>query len=239
MGKLFITGTDTHVGKTITTALVVHLLRQQNLSIIPYKPIQTGAILANNQWQSPDVDIYQKVNQLDNSIHYCTYLLEKACSPHLAAQIENIDIQFNKVEKAIENYQMKYDGIVIEGAGGLYVPLTTTGTCIIDWIERLSIPTIVVAKAGIGTINHTVLTIKELQKRAVPILGIIMNNVTDDDLDVISDNQQMIEKLCQIPIIGTIPFYEDITNLLTEPTLIRQTYMNWDKNIILEAMKVE
>lgn len=239
MSNVFIAGTDTNVGKTITTALLVHLLREQGLSVIPYKPIQTGAILANNQWKSPDVNVYETVNQLDESIDYCTYLFKKACSPHLAAQFENTDLPFSEMEKTIEGFINEHDNIIIEGAGGLYVPITTTGFCMIDWMERLSIPTIVVAKAGIGTINHTVLTIKELQKRDIPILGVIMNNVEDDDKDIILDNQQMIERICQIPIIGTIPFYKDITDLLTNPKLIKQAYMNWDKNIILEAMKDE
>lgn len=239
MNRLFITGTDTNVGKTIATALIVHLLREKNLSIIPYKPIQTGAILSNNQWESPDVDIYKRINLLDDSINYCTYLFKKACSPHLAAQIENVDILFNKVEETIKEYQTKHGGIVIEGAGGLYVPMTTTGTCIIDWIERLSIPTIVVAKAGIGTINHTVLTVKALQMRKVPIPGIIMNNTENDDIDIILDNKKMIEKLCHIPVIGTIPFYKDIVDSLNQPTLIKEIYSNWDKKILLEAMNHE
>lgn len=239
MSSLFITGTDTNVGKTITTALIVHLLREHKLSIIPYKPIQTGAILTDNQWISPDVDVYQTTNQLDDSTNYCTYLFKRACSPHLAAEFENIDILFSKVEKTIENFLTKHDGIVIEGAGGLYVPITKTGICLIDWIEKLSLPTIVVSKAGVGTINHTVLTIKALQARNVPILGIIMNNTENDDLDIILDNQKMIEKLCDIPVIGTIPFYKDIADLLTDPALIKQTYSHWNENIILEAMNHE
>lgn len=239
LNKIFITGTGTNVGKTIVTSLLVHLLRNQNLSVIPYKPIQTGAIFKENQWKSSDVAMYETINHLDSSLDYCTYLLKKSCSPHLAAQVENINFDISKIDNTIENFLVNNDLVIIEGAGGLYVPITTNDFCMIDWMKQLSAPTIIVATAGIGTINHTVLSVKALQEMNIPILGIIINNIDGTKADIVLDNQLMIERLCQVPIIGTIPYFKQISCLLTQPTHIKLIYENWNKKLLLEAIKHE
>lgn len=239
MGNVFVTGTDTDVGKTIVTAIIVNQLKRKGISVIPYKPIQTGAVYDAEELSAPDVAFYKKTNDLEGDVHYCTYLFEKACSPHLAAKLENVHVNLSTIEKELNTLSSNWGNVVIEGAGGIYVPINTAGICMIDLIKQLSIPTIVVGRAGVGTINHTLLTVHTLQGSGISVIGIILNNMDNSEKQIVLDNQQMIEKLCNVPVIGIVPFYGNIVELFRDSSLLQAIIQDWQFERIMEVMLYE
>src|SRR5690625_5966465 len=104
-----------------------------------------------------------------------TYLLKTASSPHFEAARENIIFDLSMIHRDINPIKESNDGIIVEGAGGLYVPITEDGYCMIDLMKDLLLPVILVGEAGLGTINHSVLSIKALQANDIPIAGVIVD----------------------------------------------------------------
>ena len=184
--KIFITGTDTNIGKTIVSSwLCTHS------GFDYYKPIQTGGDL--------DRDCLQ-VHQLSGvKIHAESYLLQDPVSPHLAASKEDVEIDLEKI------ILPKVDNLIIEGAGGVLVPLNDKAL-MIDLIKWLNIPVIVVARTSLGTINHTLLTLEALRMREIPILGVILKGDHD------ADNARAIAYYGKVKILASVPHFDDLTD---------------------------
>jgi dethiobiotin synthetase len=156
--KLFITGISTDVGKTIASSIVVEALESDY-----WKPIQAGDL---DNSDSHKIEAY--ISNQKTVIHENSYLLNTPASPHLAAQIDGVSIDLKKTtEPSTKNH------LVIEGAGGLFVPLNDTD-CVIDLIKP-DYKVVVVSRHYLGSINHTLLTIEALQNRKITIAGIIFN----------------------------------------------------------------
>ena len=156
--KLFITGISTDVGKTIASSIIVEALEADY-----WKPIQAGDL---DNSDSHKIEVY--VSNKKTVIHENSYLLNTPASPHLAAQIDGVSIDLKKItESSTKNH------LVIEGAGGLFVPLNDTD-CVIDLIKP-DYKVVVVSRHYLGSINHTLLTIEALQNRKINIAGIIFN----------------------------------------------------------------
>src|SRR5699024_2894963 len=130
MNRLFITGTGTDVGKTTITALMTDILNRESEQFFPYKPIQTGINEINNKAILSDEAIYKMV--INDSLHtHCSNYLKHSYSPHLAAKLENKIINIQLLRKNISEIEEVYGGIIIEGAGGLFVPINENGYCMI------------------------------------------------------------------------------------------------------------
>jgi len=156
--NVFITGTDTNIGKTFISAwLCLHTGYDY------FKPIQTGSI--------EGTDSAFVKNLANVKIHPENYLYKAPVSPHLAAQIENDNIDINRIQLPST---LTGKGLIVEGAGGLLVPLNRQ-MLMIDLIQHFSVPVILVARSTLGTINHTLLSIEALRRRQIPLLGIIVN----------------------------------------------------------------
>lgn len=156
--KLFITGIGTDVGKTIASSIVVEALEADY-----WKPIQAGDL---DNSDSHKIESY--ISNDKTVIHENSYLLNTPASPHLAAQIDGISINLNQIiEPSTKNH------LVIEGAGGLFVPLNNAD-CVIDLVG-VDYKVVVVSRHYLGSINHTLLTIEALQNRKINIAGIIFN----------------------------------------------------------------
>jgi len=198
----FITATDTGVGKTIVSAVLLDYLSQQDPYY--YKPVQSGAIKQNDHWISEDIKI---VNELTNSEFTtqgsCSYLLKAFMSPYQAAKKENKVIDIDHILKYYEQLKSIYKCIFVEGAGGLHVPLTEQH-CIIDLISLMSISVIIVVRPDLGTINHSLLSIEALKSRDIPITGFIVNRYPHQPDTVQIENPLMIEQYGGVPCIGVI-----------------------------------
>jgi dethiobiotin synthase len=176
---LFITGTDTGVGKTYIARLLVRGFARRH-AVAYMKPVQTGCIRTSNGGLSaPDFEFVMQgtalpVSPADDCV---PYRFEPACSPHLAASQAGAVISLQKIGQAFERLSAGNTVTVVEGAGGVFAPLSETSS-MMDLIERLGLPAFIVTSPRVGTLNHTMLTAAALAARAIPIAAIAVNNST-------------------------------------------------------------
>ncbi len=190
---IFITGIDTDIGKTIATGLMARYLHQKNLSVITQKMVQTGC-----QNISDDILIHRKLMTCDlfnedKTGITCPYLFKHAASPHLAAQMEGQTINPKTILSATNTLAKNFSIILIEGAGGLFVPLNSD-TTIIDYIEQHAYPVILVSSSKLGSINHTLLSIEALKTRGLNLLGIVYNRYPENDKAIEEDSLKQMAK---------------------------------------------
>ncbi|MGR3763210.1 dethiobiotin synthase [Rossellomorea sp. NS-SX7] len=236
MSGFFITGTDTEIGKTMITAVLTRYFLDKGVDVFPYKPVQSGAEWDGDRLVAPDTVFYERFANRRFGDETNTYLLKTPSSPHLAAAMEGEKIETQPIIDQTQKLINSHELIFVEGAGGLIVPLNEEET-MIDLIDRLSLPVILVARAGLGTINHTVLSVMALKQRKIKIAGIILNRVTPHEMpEIEEDNRIMLEKLTGIPIVGSFPYInvDEIEELNVEQILDK-----WNINVLEEAMQHE
>lgn len=239
MGSYFITGTNTDVGKTVVTAILAAHYHSLGKQVIPYKPIQSGATIDDGIRISPDVQLYQLALPSLVVEAANTYLFTKPSSPHLAAREEKVEISIQRIIGQYKLLQQMYEQVLVEGAGGLFTPLNDDGFCIIHLIKKLNIPVILVASSKLGTINQTVLSIMALQQNNIPIAGIILNQLQTEDPSIEKDNETMIEKLTGVPIIGVIPFIDNLKAIFNKKENVQQLLATFNFNKIEEMEENE
>ena len=205
--KIFITGTDTDIGKTIVTAGTASLCTELGLRTAVLKPVQTGTAEYN-----PDICEIRRVAQdtLEIPDKLTTpYSFPYPASPHLAADMENTTISLDLIAEKIKEVELTCtpDVILIEGAGGILVPLNENET-FLDLLDILGIPVIITSSVRLGTINHTLLTVQTLQNNRIPLEGIIFNRVPENPGPVEKDNIRIISKLSGLPVLASIPELE-------------------------------
>lgn len=223
MAGYFITGTDTDVGKTVVTSLMVSYFKNIGVDVFPYKPIQSGGVLENGALVSPDVQMYKRaLPQLDLA-QACTYVLKKASSPHLAAEEENVRFDLGSIHRHVASLRRDHEMVLVEGAGGVIVPIQED-YCMIDLMKDLQLPVILVGRAGLGTINHTVLSIKALKTAAIPIEGVILNSIHSEDETIEKDNIQVIQRLTGVPVLGIVPPLHDLEIAFQEPSTTQSLF---------------
>jgi dethiobiotin synthase len=174
--QIVVTGTDTGVGKTVVAAALA-----QGMGATYWKPIQCG-MPTDTEWV--------KRNAACECLHEA-YKLSQPFSPHLAAEMEGVTIQTDQLSVP------GVSSLIIEGAGGVAVPINDD-TLFIDLFAKWQRPTIVVARSTLGTINHTVLTVRALRERGVPLLGVVLNGPLNPE------NRRAIERYAAIDVIGEI-----------------------------------
>jgi len=199
MSGIFITGTDTGCGKTFVTALLAKYLAQQGIDVGVMKPIATGPQVENDALYLKKVLKLQDPISLINPLHF-----NHPLAPYPASQLEKKRINLKLIFSAYQKLSSLHQLILVEGIGGVLVPITKN-YFVVDLIKDFNLPTIIVARAGLGTINHTLLTVEALKKQKVKILGIIMNGFRGKDLSEKS-NAQVIERLTRIPILVKLPW---------------------------------
>mgnify|MGYP001558786964 CR=1 FL=1 len=210
MGKsIFITGTDTDVGKTVITACLAAALLRKGMKVAVYKPVQCGSLL-KGKVKSPDLALVKKLSGISENNLFNDYSFKFASSPHLAAELEHKKVDVDVIKNQYNKLSKKFDYVLIEGAGGLLVPLTREYT-VMDLIKELEVPALVIARAGLGTINHTSLTISALKSKKIKIIGIIMNYFKGGKIE--EDNKKIIGHLNGIPIVGSVPFSKNLKKI--------------------------
>ena len=190
----FVIGTDTDIGKTFCSTLLYQGVRKKNGMY--YKPIQSGGIPKDGKLYAPDVLSLCQLEGIDYQEDMVTYVLEAEVSPHLASELEGIVIEIEKVKKHFMKLCEQYDYLIVEGAGGLQVPLIRDQYHIYDLIRDFGFPVILVSSAKVGAINHTVLTMESLEKLGIPLHGILFNRVKNTKESKIyeKDNIEVILK---------------------------------------------
>ncbi len=207
MGKgIFIAGTDTEVGKTFIAGGLARMWLKRGERVGVMKPIESGCVRSEGGLQPLDALFLKEMSSAtDNLDLIVPYRLEHSLAPSIAAELEGVKIDLENVKSIYQQLEVKYDIILVEGAGGLLSPLYKTFTNT-DLIKLLEIPVIVVARNALGTINHTLLTVEYARSNGLTILGIIINNLSPNaDLST-KDNPRVINELSGLPLLGVIPF---------------------------------
>ncbi len=211
MGKgLFVTGTGTDVGKTVVTAGLLRMLRAADLDAVSMKPVQTGCTPAGKGWRVPDLEAHWAAAAyqppVDEAPWMSPYCYAPACSPHLAGAATGQYPEIAAIEEAYGALASRHEAVLVEGAGGILVPLDDTHT-MRDLMRALRLPVLLVATAGLGTINHTLLSIAALRAADLDVAGVVLS-ATDPHADrqIHEDNPRTIAAFGEVPILGRIPW---------------------------------
>ncbi|MBB6217217.1 dethiobiotin synthetase [Anaerosolibacter carboniphilus] len=206
---IFIVGTDTDVGKSVITAGLVYLLRKNGYRGVSYKAVQSGGIEEDGRLISADARFVNLVAGLEEDQENINgYCLRTPVSPHLAAKLEGVKLEKAVILKKYQALCKKYDYVIAEGSGGLVVPLIDEAYMVYDFIKELDLPLLVVARTGVGTINHTVLTVKHARQMGLEVKAIVMNGYRGSIAE--EDNIKMVERLTGVPVLGVIDQLEYI-----------------------------
>lgn len=229
----FITGTDTGVGKTVVTAGLLAAFRAQGINAAAMKPVASGGIREDGKLISEDARFYlEPSNSPDITLEDINcYCFAPAVSPHLAAEMTGQTIDPAVIKQRFADLAAKFPVVLVEGAGGLCVPLQGSRYTVADLAKELALPLIVVAKAGLGTINHTVLTVKYAEHMGITVKGIFFNNCPPAGLSTLEENNAaMIKEMTGLPILGFLPEIQGLSVENNQPANLReviQKSINW------------
>ena len=207
---VFVTGTGTDVGKTWVAAGLTAALRQRGVKAVYFKPVQSGCPEAGGRLIPTDADFARTLAGLTEPLEVLTPItLELPLAPGVAAAQAGVEVDLGRIADGLEDLAGRYEFLVVEGAGGLYVPLAGTHFLVLDLIRWLNLPLAVVAQSGLGTINHTVLTVKAAQAAGVVVAGVILNRYPEKPGLAAATNPGVIEALTGVPILGRVPEVPD------------------------------
>lgn len=188
MKRTFITGIGTEIGKTFCSAIIVEALKADY-----WKPVQAGEL---DQLDSDFVR--HAISNETSKIHPEQYLLSEPMSPHAAARIDGVYLKPENFKcPEMDNH------LIIEGAGGLMVPLNDDGDMIVDLIPKVADEVILISKNYLGSINHTLLSVELLKNRNIPIRGILFNGIPN------AETEAVILKYTQLPCLGKVPVMDE------------------------------
>lgn len=170
----FISGIDTNVGKTYATAFLANRLAGEGKTVITQKMIQTGC-----RGISEDIEIHRRLQGIglqeeDRSGLTCPYVLTYPCSPHMAAEIDGVTLDMDRVTEATRQLANRYEYVLLEGAGGLMVPISD-GMLTIDYVKQCGYPVVLVTSGKLGSLNHTLLSILACRQYGVEVKMIVYN----------------------------------------------------------------
>lgn len=204
---LFITGTGTDIGKTYITALLLKKLREGGFDAAYFKAAMSGnERRADGSLIPGDAAHVKTVSGITQALdEMCPYVYETAVSPHLAARLEGSPVELEEVMAAYERVCEKHELVIAEGSGGIVCPIRFDEKKLMlqDIVKALGLPCLVVADAGLGTINHAVLTVEYLKARGFEVRGIILNNYKEGDV-MHEDNRVMCSRLTGVPVLACV-----------------------------------
>lgn len=185
----FVSGTDTGVGKSYATGYLAKVWNASGKRTITQKLVQTG-----NTDVSEDIEVHRKIMgcgmlQEDRQKLTMPEIFTYPCSPHLAAEIDGREIDFGKIEAAVGDLSAKYDAVLLEGAGGLMVPLTRS-LLTLDYAAGKGWPLILVTSGKLGSINHTLLSLEAARSHGLDVFMVMFNKYPEDEDRTVSDDTE-------------------------------------------------
>lgn len=202
---LFVTGTDTEVGKTLVSAGLTLALKKRGIDVGVMKPAVTGCRSVRGKRVSDDVEYLIGASGCENDRSLVApYMLRDPLAPEVAAEREGVRIDIRKIMGAFRKLSRKHEILIIEGAGGLFVPIKKN-YLMIDLMAALAAPLIIVARPGLGTINHTLLTCEAARARNIDIMGIVINNYPRRASVAERTNPDVIRRYARTPLLGILP----------------------------------
>lgn len=202
----FITGTDTEIGKTLVSCILLHKLAQQGLKVVGMKPVASGARL-NAEGVLNNADANELMNHSNVKLDYeliNPYCFAPAIAPHVAAAQAGIRIELNKIAQAFHSISAQVDKVIVEGVGGWLVPLNER-ECVADLALKLTLPVILIVGIRLGCINHALLTYESMHHRGINIIGWIANEVDPKMLNR-EETIKALQNKMAIPFMGSVPY---------------------------------
>ena len=207
---IFITGTDTGVGKTVIAAGLALVLRSRGIKVGVMKPVATGCYGLEKRLISQDAVYLMEAAENEYPAYTSPSRFRNPLSPNVAAMLEKKEVDLNQIRAAYKELQKNYDFIIVEGIGGLLVPLAKD-YYVANLIREFQLPMAIVSKSGLGTINHTLLTVDAALIRGFDIRGIIFNRMPTVNFSMAEiTNPKVVHDLTGIPVLGSLPEMEDV-----------------------------
>lgn len=193
MAVYFISGIDTDAGKSVVTGVLARTLRSKGVNVITQKFIQTGCIGISEDILKHREIMGIEPQEVDKNGTTCPYVMTYPASPHLAAEIDRMNIDTHVIRRATEALSRLYDVVLLEGAGGLYVPVTRDYMTI-DYVQDNNYPLILVASSKLGSINHTLMSLEVCRFRGIDVRYLIYNYFPNDSEQIRRDSITIFEK---------------------------------------------
>lgn len=205
---LFVAGTDTGVGKTLISACLLAFFHDCGIRAGYQKWVSTGSCEA-----SEDEAFCRRLAPAaflaDSALHVpCRFSLP--ASPHLAAEVDHTPVDTEHIGKSFSELQQHFSLLVVEGVGGLLVPLSRR-LLLADFLSAMRLPAILVCRSGLGTINHSLLSIEAMRRRNIPLVGLVFSDERKDlDALIVADNMKTVAEMAQVKVLGRLPYCADI-----------------------------
>jgi dethiobiotin synthetase len=205
---IFITGTDTGVGKTLVAAALALHLKKRGLSVGVMKPIETGTSAGRDS--RSDAARLQSITDSEETLGtICPYSFELPVAPLTAAQLSDHTINPDTIRKIYQLLSSRYERMLVEGVGGVHVPITRRDN-VMDLVKRLRLPVVIVGRSGLGGINHALLTIEALRRKKIHIIGLVLNR-TEPVRSALARAQErstveILRKQAGVPVLGPLPY---------------------------------
>lgn len=226
----FITGTDTGVGKTVIAGAIIKVLHSFGVKPCAMKPIESGCGREGTVLIPYDGMFLKQAAHMEDPINLvvpCCF--ENPLAPLAASEIEGKTVSIDEIKKAYYTLYRAYETIVVEGIGGLMVPIRKD-YYVVDLAKEFSLPLLIVTKPGLGAINHTMLTVNYALEAGLDIAGLIINySRPPEDSLAEKTNPSVLEEICPVPIIGTFPYLKGMGEDVLEKTAL--------KNFDIEVLK--
>ena len=215
---IFVTGTDTEVGKTLVSAALILKLREKGINAIGFKPVVAGTYTnSNGQVLNEDLETLRIASKLlPGALDLCPYVLDEPAAPHLVAAQGGLKLEKAIIMRALNAVQGQSDAVVVEGAGGFLTPLTDS-TDLGDFAQQLGLPVILVIGMRLGCINHALLTLEAIKSRKLQIAGWIANSLSTE-MPFLNENIKSLQSRIDAPFLGCIsPLPKELQKQQNQP----------------------
>ncbi len=212
MKSIFVTGTDTGVGKTVVAAGIAAAMKRRGANVGVMKPIATGGKRRGGSIVSADAEFLIEAAGVRDPMELVNPVcLEPALAPNLAAKIAHKPVEIPAVWKAYKVLRSMHELLVVEGAGGLMVPILDR-YFVADMAQRLRLPLVVVTRPTLGTINHTALTVLAARQWGLEVVGLVVNYAERIKIGVVERlNPAALESACNVPVLGEVPHFGEVS----------------------------
>lgn len=211
---VFITGTDTDVGKTVVSAALATALVQRSVDVGVMKPIETG-VARRTPSDSDAAKLMTASRTSDRLDDIRPYAFEKPLAPLAAARREGKHVSLSAIVRAYYRLQTLHDLVLVEGVGGLLVPITPTAN-VLTLITRINVPVVVVARASLGGVNHALLTLTTLLTNKIPVLALVLNQSMPARTERARSQERstvsLLRHLAGVPVLGPLPYRPSLEN---------------------------
>ncbi len=237
MQSIFITGTDTGVGKTVVTAALLAGARERGIDAIPMKPVQTGCVRRASGLRAQDLDVALRQAELKPSdrerAQMAPYRFLPAVSPHWAAAEAGVEISLSRIVDCFRRLRARHEAVLVEGAGGVLVPLNKRET-MRDLMCALGLPVLLVARPSLGTLNHTLLSLEGIRSAGLSVAGVVLNAAAPGcSARMVRSNAKALRSCGNVRVAGPIPYRRDLmrreagTRFRRETRAVARTVLDW------------